>query len=134
MEATLAFDVDRLPELYEVDEERLALAKQRQTAVWEGKRPDRWPIAFSAGLAPSQTAIPAPDLEVVAEAGRKVIGEEFDRCGVSSRDSGRRTHQTHEYGTDDQQRVDSARRAHHDSDLLPISRLRQLRKAAGVKA
>lgn len=60
---TARFDVNRLPELYRVSEERLALAKRRQVAVWKGERPDRWPIAFSAPLTPAQAEIPDPNLQ-----------------------------------------------------------------------
>jgi len=63
MEATRAFDVTRLPELYQVDEERTALAKQRQTAVWQEERADKWPIVFSAPLTPVQAEIPDPNYE-----------------------------------------------------------------------
>jgi len=58
MSTTTTFDVRQLPELYRIDPARVALAKSRQTAVWAGRKPDAYPIFFSAGLTADQAVIP----------------------------------------------------------------------------
>lgn len=62
MTTTEKFEITRLRELYSVDQERLALAKKRQAAVWRGKKPDKWPIVMATELTDEQEEmIPNPD-------------------------------------------------------------------------
>jgi hypothetical protein len=61
MDSGKPFDALRLRELYQPDEARLALARQRQSAVWRGDRPDRWPVLFNAPLTAAQGEIPGAD-------------------------------------------------------------------------
>jgi len=57
------FDVRLLPGLINPDVERIALAKQRQTAVWRGETPDKWPIIMHGPLTAQQEAIPSANYE-----------------------------------------------------------------------
>ncbi len=56
------FDYSNLVDLYQVDEQRLELARRRQSAVWNGEKPDAWPIVVGDQLTNRQEAIPAPKL------------------------------------------------------------------------
>jgi hypothetical protein len=56
-----AFDPFALRQLYQVDQARLELARKRQSAVWQGKKPDAWPIILSGTLTARQEQIPTPD-------------------------------------------------------------------------
>lgn len=56
-------DVKELPKLLNADFERIEIAKTRQKAVWEGEKPDAWPIILSAPLNAEQQAIPDPNLK-----------------------------------------------------------------------
>lgn len=53
-----AFDISDLAKLYSPDADRIELAKRRQVAVWEGGKPDLWPILMDGELTPEQEAIP----------------------------------------------------------------------------
>lgn len=57
------FDLSRLPELMNVDEERQERAKERQAAFWRRQTPEQRPIMASAELTPEQEAIPYPNFE-----------------------------------------------------------------------
>ena len=59
----MKFAVQDLPDLLSPDAERIALARQRQAAMWRGEQPDQWPILFNAPLTPAQQEIPNPNLE-----------------------------------------------------------------------
>ncbi|MBT3293970.1 MAG: hypothetical protein HN919_18645 [Verrucomicrobia bacterium] len=59
----MAFDVGEWRDLYKADEDRIALAKRRQAAVFRGERPDRWPAFLSCGLTDAQQHTPAPNLQ-----------------------------------------------------------------------
>ena len=53
-----SFDVLSLSELYSVNAGRIELAKKRQTALWEGSKPDRWPLCLDGDLTEEQEKIP----------------------------------------------------------------------------
>ncbi len=57
------FEMKSLPELCRFDRGRIALAKERQTAVWAHRRPDKWPAFFGGRLEADQEKIPAPNLK-----------------------------------------------------------------------
>ena len=59
----MAFDVRELRDLYKADEDRIELAKRRQSAVFRGERPDKWPAILSCGLTDAQQRIPTPNLQ-----------------------------------------------------------------------
>lgn len=59
----MTFDIHKLPELYVPDMKRIELAKARQSAVWQGKTPDKWPILLTAPLTEEQEKIPNPDFK-----------------------------------------------------------------------
>ena len=62
-----AFDVVRLRELYQPDPARMALARQRQTALWRGEKPDAWPAIISGALTSAQEVIPTANLKEAFE-------------------------------------------------------------------
>ena len=57
------FDISELRGLYQIDKERLALAENRQKAVWYCRKPDAWPLLLNAPLTTEQARIPAPDFK-----------------------------------------------------------------------
>jgi uroporphyrinogen-III decarboxylase len=57
------FDVTQLPAYLNFDFERIELAKQRQAAVWKGKKPDAWPIVLRSDLTEQQKKIPTANFE-----------------------------------------------------------------------
>lgn len=85
MEATVAFDVSQLPELYRIDQKRIELARRRQAAVWKGERPDKWPILFSAPLSAAQAEIANPDLEeAFYDADLMLCSQVRGACGMAN--------------------------------------------------
>ncbi|MEA2013545.1 MAG: uroporphyrinogen decarboxylase family protein [Verrucomicrobiota bacterium] len=54
-----SFDISKLQNLYQPNNERIELAKRRQKAVWEGNKPDAWPIIINGTLTRDQQEIPA---------------------------------------------------------------------------
>jgi len=61
-ECEVDFDVRSLPGMINLDVDRIELAKQRQTAVWRGEKPDKWPIIWGGWeLTPEQETIPNPN-------------------------------------------------------------------------
>ena len=80
-----AFELSRLGSLYVADRDRVALARQRQRAVWQGQRPDRWPIVCSAPLTAAQQAIPAADLrQAFADPDLMLCAQVRAACGVAN--------------------------------------------------
>ena len=68
----MSFDIDTMPEIYQMDTDRIALAKRRQAAVFRGEKPDHWPVILPGKLTEAQKQIPAPNLK-----------EAFDDKGIS---------------------------------------------------
>ena len=80
-----AFDVRELPHLFSRDPQRLALARNRQAALFRHQRPDAWPIHFSAPLTEAQKAIPAPNYkEAFYNADLMTCSEVRAACGVAN--------------------------------------------------
>ena len=52
-----------LAALLNEDQQRIEMARRRQAAVWQGDKPDAWPIIFTAPLSESQEALPNPNYE-----------------------------------------------------------------------
>ncbi len=77
------FDVAELRDLYSPDHERIRVAGNRQKAVWEGKKPDAWPIMMSAPLTREQERIPAPDFKEAFDNDEMMLcGQVRAACGV----------------------------------------------------
>jgi hypothetical protein len=81
----LAFDVRTLPSLFRVEPRRIALARQRQAALFRRQTPDAWPIAFSAPLNPAQKAIPAPNYkQAFDDADLMTCAQVRAACGIAN--------------------------------------------------
>ena len=79
------FDVRRLPELLAPDHDRITTAKQRQTAVWSGQKPDKWPIIMHAPLTAEQEEIPGANYEeAFYDADRMLCSEVRGACGAAN--------------------------------------------------
>lgn len=57
-ETSELFAVDRIPDLVTFDTARIRLAEKRQSALWEGRVPDKWPCIMGGRLKPEQEEIP----------------------------------------------------------------------------
>ena len=57
------FDKGKLPGLLNADNNRIELARNRQAAVWNGEKPDAWPILISDILTEEQEQIPSANYE-----------------------------------------------------------------------
>ncbi len=55
------FDVSKLRDIVQIDNSRIAIAKDRQKKLWVGEKPDKPPIFISAPLTKEQEQIPDPD-------------------------------------------------------------------------
>ena len=82
------FDVARLPDLYQTNADRIELAKQRQTALWGGQKPDKWPITCGGPLTPAQAEIPNPNLqEAFYDADLMLCSQVRSACGAANASS-----------------------------------------------
>ena len=61
------FDIYRLRELYKPDPARIALARQRQLALWRGNKPDAWPATIQGKLNSDEETIPSPNFKEAFE-------------------------------------------------------------------
>jgi len=81
------FDVYRLRELYHPEPARIALARQRQVAIWRGNKPDAWPAMISGALTAEQEVIPESNFKEAFENADRMLCSQV-RAAIAALNAG----------------------------------------------